>query len=222
MPLKRAVLPLLTRTERLADDVGAANTVLFGGIEGEWYGANTDVLGMVAALSAAGVRPAPGDVAWVLGGGATAASALAAVAQLGVRDVVVAARRPDAVAPLVARAAGWGLTVEVRPWAQAPGCADAALTVATTPAGATDDVAAELVDRPRTGPGEPHGVLLDVVYAPWPTRLAAAWQHMGGEVVGGLALLVGQAAEQVRLMTGREPPVAAMQAAGRVALAVRP
>src|SRR4051812_8128500 len=34
MPLKRAVLPLLARTERLATDVGAANTVLFGGVTG--------------------------------------------------------------------------------------------------------------------------------------------------------------------------------------------
>ena len=43
MPLKRAVLPLLTRVERLAADVGAANTVMFGGVAGEWWGANTDV-----------------------------------------------------------------------------------------------------------------------------------------------------------------------------------
>src|SRR5436305_11386162 len=76
MPLKRAVLPLLARVERLAADVGAANTVLFGGLTGDWWGANTDVPGMVGVLRGAGAdRPAS---VTVLGGGATAASAVAA------------------------------------------------------------------------------------------------------------------------------------------------
>ena len=83
MPLKRAVLPMLSRTDRLVADVGACNTVLFGGVDGEWHGANTDVPGMVAALRSGGV----GDVrsAMVLGGGATAASAIAALAELAGR-----------------------------------------------------------------------------------------------------------------------------------------
>ena len=65
-------------------------------------------------------------------------------------------------------------------------------------------------------------LLFDVVYAPWPTVLAAAWRRSGGEVVGGLELLVAQAAEQVALMTGRDAPVAAMRAAGEAALRSRP
>src|SRR5947209_2114288 len=82
MPLKRAVMPLLARADRVATDVGAANTVLFGGVDGDWWGANTDVPGMVAALHAGGVARA--EAMTVLGGGATAASALAAAAALGV------------------------------------------------------------------------------------------------------------------------------------------
>ena len=52
--------------------------------------------------------------------------------------------------------------------------------------------------------------LLDVVYDPWPTPLAAA---CGGVVVSGAAMLLHQAAAQVELMTGCEPPVEAMRAA---------
>jgi shikimate dehydrogenase len=63
--------------------------------------------------------------------------------------------------------------------------------------------------------------LFDVVYAPWPTQLAAAWSTAGGDVVGGLDLLVAQAALQVHLMTGREPPTDVMRAAGEAALAAR-
>jgi shikimate dehydrogenase len=86
--------------------------------------------------------------------------------------------------------------------------------VSTAPAGATDELA--------VGLGRVAGTLFDVVYAPWPTPLAAAWERGGGQVIGGLELLVEQAAEQVRLMTGRQPPVAAMRAAGQAALASRP
>jgi len=53
MPLKRAVLPLLDRTDPVAADVGAANTVVFG--DGGRHGYNTDVPGMIAALAGAGL-----------------------------------------------------------------------------------------------------------------------------------------------------------------------
>ncbi len=58
MPLKRAVLPLLDRTEPLAVEVGGANTVVFE--RGERHGYNTDVPGMVAALAEAGVTAPSG------------------------------------------------------------------------------------------------------------------------------------------------------------------
>ena len=209
MPLKRAVLPMLTKTDRLAVDVGAANTVLFGGIAGEWWGANTDVGGMVDALRSAGVSASP--TVTILGAGATAASAVAAAAALSVREVVVVARRPDAAAEI--RAVGQRLLVAVTvlPWAEAAAALRTDVVISTVPAGASDALAP---------PAEP-GLLFDVVYAPWPTALAAEWTRAGGAVLGGLDLLVAQAAEQVRLMTGRDAPVSAMRAAGEAALGAR-
>ena len=55
------------------------------------------------------------------------------------------------------------------------------------------------------------GVLLDASYHPWPTPLAASWGS--GSVASGRDMLLWQAVEQVRLMTGREPSVDAMAAA---------
>ena len=211
MPLKRAVMPLLARTDRVAADVGAANTVLFGGVDGDWYGANTDVPGMVAALRAEGVASV--GSAMVLGGGATAASAFAALAPLGTR-VTVYARRPDAAASeLSGVAARLGVPgPDVQPWDLAAArLGEAELVVSTTPAGATDSLVVDL-------PGQLPGALFDVVYAPWPTVLAAAWAARGGVVIGGLELLVEQAALQVELMTGRLPDVAVMRTAGTLAL----
>ena len=212
MPLKRAVLRMLARSERLVDDVGAANTVLFGGVPGEWWGANTDVGGLVAALRRADVA-APRRVC-VLGAGATAASALAALRDLGASAAVVVVRSPGATAELVAAATRLGIAVDVLPWADAAGVVGASdLVVSTTPAGATDELAAAVTPR-----GD--AVLFDVVYSPWPTVLADAWRKAGGRAVGGLELLVEQAALQVTLMTGKEAPVDAMRAAGRAALGV--
>ena len=211
MPLKRAVMPLLARVERLAADVGAANTVLFGGVDGDWWGANTDVPGMVESLRAAGVER-PQSFA-VLGGGATAASAVAAAAALSVREVVVVARRPEALADLVSAGERLAVKVAGHAWPEAADAMQADVVVSTVPAGVADALGGAVPAAP--------GLLFDVVYAPWPTALAAAWASAGGQVVGGLELLVAQAAEQVRLMTGREAPIAAMQAAGEAALSHR-
>jgi shikimate dehydrogenase len=211
MPLKRAVLPLLARVERLAADVGAANTVLFGGIAGDWWGGNTDVPGMVDVLRAAGVTRSQSFT--VLGGGATAASAVAAAAALSVREVVIVARRPEALADLIAVGERLTVAVDGRGWTEAAGAMTADVVVSTVPAGAADALADAVPAAP--------GLLFDVVYAPWPTALAGAWATAGGQVVGGLDLLVAQAAEQVRLMTGQEAPIAVMWAAGAAALAQR-
>ena len=203
MPLKRAVLPLLARVERLAADVGAVNTIVFGGVTGEWWGANTDVPGFVAALKRAGVGRL--RTVTVLGGGATAASAVAALAELRIPSVTVVARRPERAGDVVEVGGRFGVDVRVEPWDAARDQLSADLVVSTVPAGATDALTEQVQRSP--------GVLFDVVYAPWPTPLADAWARSGGTVVGGLSLLVEQAAEQVWLMTGKHPPVEPMYSA---------
>ena len=211
MPLKRAVLPLLDTVSATASSVEAVNTVVFTA-DGRRHGDNTDIPGMVAALREAGTARV--DRATVLGAGATAASALAALARV-CHGPVTACVRSAARATEMRR---WGerLGLEVRPvrWEEAGDALDAPLVVATTPAGAADALAGSVPARP--------GVLFDVVYDPWPTPLAAAWAARGGAVLGGLDLLVHQAVLQVEQMTGRSPaPVAVMRAAGEQALAAR-
>jgi len=88
------------------------------------------------------------------------------------------------------------------------------LVVSTLPPHAADELAAALCGD---GPS-PHGVLLDVAYDPRPTALSAAWRAAGGTVVAGERMLLHQAAEQVRLMTGRRAPIDVMDAALRSTL----
>lgn len=211
MPLKRAVIPLLDEITETAASVEAVNTVVCTR-DGRRVGDNTDIPGMVAALRERGIEQV--DSAAILGAGATASSALAALARICTGEVVAYVRSEARAAEM--RQWGERLDIEVRTedWAQAAEGLRAPLVVATTPAGATDALAGAVPERPAT--------LFDVLYDPWPTDLAARWSAYGGAVVSGLDLLVHQAVLQVEQMTGRSPaPLDAMRRAGEHALAAR-
>ncbi|MGW0913499.1 shikimate dehydrogenase [Streptomyces sp. NPDC002784] len=211
MPLKRAVIPLLDEVSETARSVEAVNTVVFTE-DGRRTGDNTDIPGMVAALRERGIEQV--DSAAILGAGATASSALAALARICTGEVVAYVRSAARAAEM--RQWGERLDVEVRTadWADAAEALRAPLVVATTPAGATDELASAVPERPAT--------LFDVLYDPWPTALAARWSMFGGAVVSGLDLLVHQAVLQVEQMTRRTPaPLDAMRKAGEHALDAR-
>ncbi|MFB7516609.1 shikimate dehydrogenase [Streptomyces sp. NPDC056144] len=211
MPLKRAVIPLLDEISETAASVEAVNTLVFRE-DGRRVGDNTDIPGMLAALSERGVEKVAS--AAILGAGATASSALAAVARI-CDGPVTAYVRSEARAEEMR---GWGerLGVEVRTadWEKAAHAFTAELVVATTPAGTTNALAPAVSNTV--------GTLFDVLYDPWPTALAAAWSDHGGKVVSGLDLLVHQAGLQFEQMTGLpKAPLAAMRMAGERALAAR-
>lgn len=216
MPLKQAVLPLLDQVSELAGQVGAVNTVTFGP-GGRRHGDNTDVAGIVAALRAAGVTRAEGAV--VLGGGATAASALAALRELGESAPTVVVRDASRAGGVTAAAERLGVQVRLQPWEQAAALtAGAPVVVSTVPPGAADPVAADWLAADRLGahrPAGPRGVLLDVVYRPWPTPLAAGWERVGGLAVPGLDMLLHQAAAQVHAWTGEWPDLPEMRRAAQ-------
>ncbi|GGP64169.1 shikimate dehydrogenase [Streptomyces abikoensis] len=211
MPLKRAVIPLLDDVSATARSVEAVNTVVLTD-DGRRLGDNTDIPGIAAALRERGVETV-GSAA-ILGAGATASSALAALARICTGEVTAYVRSAERAAEMREWGERLGVTVRTADWSRAAEALAAPLVVATTPAGATDALAGAVPERP--------GTLFDVLYEPWPTPLAAAWARRGGTVLGGLDLLVHQAVLQVELMTGRAPaPLAAMRAAGEAALAAR-
>lgn len=208
MPLKRAALELAQDSSDDARAVGAANTLrpLAGG---GWRADNTDVTGLLAALGEVGERsrrpgPRPPGVT-LLGAGGTAQAALVALARLGAPDCAVLVRNPARTGELRAAAARAGIRVAVSPLSgDAPELA-APLVISTLPAGAADPVAG--------WPWAPDQTVVDVVYAPWPTSLAAAAASGGATVVGGALMLLHQAAAQVELMTGSPAPLEAMRTA---------
>jgi shikimate dehydrogenase len=204
MPLKRAALAVADSVDPLAAAVGAANTLVLGAGRRAY---TTDVAGIAAALREVGLTGPRSAV--VLGAGGTAQAALAAIGTLGLDAVVVLVRDPARAGELRATADRLGVALDLR--AGLPGPVPTAdLVISTLPAGAADGLA------PPAG-----SVVLDVVYAPWPTRFAAAAAATGGTAVSGLAMLLHQAAAQVELMTGRPAPVPAMRTALDAAVRAR-
>jgi shikimate dehydrogenase len=192
MPLKRVALDVSDEVAPLAAAVGAANTLVLR--DGRRVAHNTDVAGIVAAL---GDVPRGGR-AVVLGAGGTAQAALAALRDLGIDEVDVLVRDVARAGELRAAAERLGVAPRVRDGLADGLAVEADVVVSTLPRGAADGVVARA------------GVVLDVVYSPWPTAFAAAAE---GRVVSGLEMLLHQAAAQVHLMTGKPGPVEAMRAA---------
>jgi shikimate dehydrogenase len=213
MPLKRTVVPLLDEMSERARVARAANTVVLEG--GRRLGDNTDIPGIVAALAERGAADV--DTALVLGGGATAASAVLALCDLGARGVTLAVRDPSRAQETLDAVARHPtpVPVDVVPLTRPDAAGEALwdLLVSTIPATAQTAPLTRLVDDVD--------VVFEVLYEPWPTPLARAATLARRVLVGGLDLLVHQAVLQVQLMTGRPGPLAAMRAAGEAALAAR-
>jgi shikimate dehydrogenase len=201
MPLKRAVMPLLDEVSTRAEQAGAANTVVLDG--GHRSGHNTDIPGAAAALTER--YDGPLGSATVLGGGATAASVLLALADLGCRSATLLVRDPARAEETLAAVARHpeAPRVDVRRLGEPVDATD--VLVSTIPAAAQTD---DLVALAATA-----GVVFEVLYDPWPTPLAAAAVDSGRPLVSGHDLLVHQAALQVELMTGETAPMAAMRTA---------
>lgn len=204
MPLKTAVIEYCDELSETARVTGAVNTVYPRGEK--VLGDNTDVIGIVNALRHAGLEPdLKRDEPAVVGGGATAISALTALHALGYRRVSVYARSLHKLGSVQEAAGRLGVQLEQISLAELPqNLAERGHhpVVSTLPAHAADEWASQLSGL--KGASATHRpVLLDVAYNPWPSVLASAWEANGGTVVSGLEMLLYQAVEQVLLFTDR-------------------
>lgn len=200
MPGKFAALAVADERTSRAELVGSANTLVRS--PAGWRADNTDIDGVTGALE--DVHAAHGIV---IGSGGTAPAVVVGLAELGVQRITVIARNPAKAAPLVDLATRLGADGR---WCDIDGSdfcatvADASLMVNTIPADAAATYASAFAGIP---------VLLDAIYDPWPTPLAAAVHNAGGRVISGLQMLLHQAYAQVEQFTGRPAPKDVMRAA---------
>lgn len=206
MPLKREAISVADVVSDVAVAAGAANTLILD--SGSVRADNTDVPGALAAIR----ERTKQDLrrASILGGGATAGSMLLALAEAGCREFQVHMRDTTRAAETLAVAERFSASLQV----EVVGIADPPsgdILVSTIPASAQTAA--------LTSAGAHMPIVFDVIYDPWPTPIASAALASGALVLGGLDLLVHQAAIQFTIFTGLPAPVAAMRQAGEAALA---
>lgn len=202
MPGKFAALAVAEERSPRAALLGAANTLVR--TDTGWWADNTDVDGVSGALGAVGAGT---GAAVVVGSGGTAPAAVLALAQGGAATITVVARNPDKAARLVRLAGQAGVDARfcaLDDTALPRVAAEAAVLVSTVPAEVAAGYAPTLARVP---------VVLDAVYDPWPTPLAAACSAAGGTVISGLQMLLHQAFTQVEHFTGLPAPREAMTCA---------
>lgn len=192
MPLKERAH---ARADLLDDDAlltGAVNTLLLGE---EIRGFNTDVGGLTSALLAGGLSGA--HSARVLGGGATARSALVSLLRLGVGTVELRTRRAEQAAELAGFAERIGLRATTAELGSEAVPTSVDLTISTLPGTAV------LPDVVMTALARRGGALFSAAYAPWPTPLVRAWTD--APVLSGLEMLLHQAVRQIRIFLHGNP-----------------
>ncbi|MDO5534608.1 MAG: shikimate dehydrogenase [Propionibacteriaceae bacterium] len=193
-PLKHEVLGLGTPSDR-ARLLDSGNTFLFN--DGDPWVENTDVTGLIGAFARAGVRSATSAI--LLGNGATARSALYALAEMGVSDALVLVRSQErAEASLGELGRTLGVRLEYGTWGTVPDADATDVLVSTVSTPLPPDVAAGLASMTRA--------CFDATYNHYPTELDRAARDLGIVQLSGIDLLVGQALDQIRLMTGQQCP----------------
>jgi shikimate dehydrogenase len=186
MPLKEEAHQLQVTCDELSLRIGSINTLYKK--EGHWFGTSTDGLGFLAALAAQGFSDFSN--ALILGAGGTA-RAVAGALDGSVKTLSVMGRtstRRNALERCVERS-----DFNYLPWHNDPDINLYDLIINTTPAGAADLLAENL-------PAQVSGLLFDVIYKPWPTVLASAWEDRSGKVINGKELLLWQGLDQLALV----------------------
>lgn len=197
MPHKQAVATSVDFVDGLAKLTGAANTIVFSPAGSAAF--NTDVFGIAQALRSHGVA-VRGMPVTILGGRATASSAIAALTELRAGRITVAARTLYGPGTATAAAHRMGVEIDTAEFSNEVALSralSAPIVVSTLPGGVIDSLAG--LFRP-----EASHTLFDIAYSEAPGSVAEAYRSAGATIIPGLDMLVYQAQMQVKLMTGHE------------------
>jgi shikimate dehydrogenase len=199
VPHKEAALTASDEASEAAQQIGAANTLVFA--DGKIEAHNTDADGLLAALP----HSPRGRRALVLGAGGAARAVLWALLWEGAR-VEVWNRTPERAEAICTESGG----APVR----APRQEGYDLIVNTSAAGLKGEDPFEHLPLRRDGFGESQTVV-DMVYGERRSPLLAAAEEAGAATVDGIEILVQQGARSLEIWTGREPDLDVMRQAAR-------
>lgn len=233
IPHKQAVMPLLDALSPAAQAIGAVNTIVVGNqgltvlgrtVSPALTGDNTDWLGFLHPLDAAGFDLA-GKSALLLGAGGSARAVVYALLQRGLAHLTIWARTPARATDLAAHVQTLSSSLTIHQFTNSPLTINhspltinhsPALIINTTPLGMWPHVDAS--PWPADLPLPAGALVYDLVYRPERTLFLRQAEAAGCAVQGGLEMLVVQGAAAFELWTGQKPPLEVMMAAARAAL----
>jgi shikimate dehydrogenase len=205
MPLKTAVVAACDERTPTVERLGAANCLVHRDGTGV-LAASTDGTGLLGAVSCATGESVASMRCAVLGSGGAALAAIDALVGAGAAEVIVVVRRAGGAE----RALALGACVRV---GTADDAAGADLVVQATPVGmegTPTERSAPLLEPGRLHAGQ---IAVDLVYHPLVTPWLAQAAGSGARAVGGIEVLIHQAAGALELWLGTPPPMAALHAA---------
>jgi shikimate dehydrogenase len=200
VPFKEVAYRLLDQADPMAERLKAANTLWLD--DGRLCGGNTDVHGFLANMDeeAPAWREAGGP-AVILGAGGAARAIAASLADLALQPLRIVNRTPSHARGLVDELR---IEAEIFDWAGCPkALSGARLVVNATSLGMTGAPALDI----DLAPLDESAIVADIVYAPLTTELLAAARRRGHRIVGGLGMLIYQAAPGFARWFGRWPEV---------------
>ncbi|MDR0271722.1 MAG: shikimate kinase [Clostridiales bacterium] len=177
IPYKKAVMEFCNEISPVAQEIGSVNTVLRRP-DGSYFGDNTDAEGFLKMTKFFSVK---GKKVCIFGSGGSSLSVSYVMNRLGASEIIVVSRQNNNAEFLAHHK-------------------DAAVLVNCTPVGMYPDVDESPVSLDIFT--KPEGVL-DLIYNPARTRLMIDAQERGIPNIGGLTMLVGQAAVSSEIFTGR-------------------
>jgi len=198
MPLKKIAYELAFRRDELAKKLEVANTFYRAGCEVSapvaeanktgseansihWHASNTDIAGIMGALK--GITP---ERVLLLGSGATAKNCVYALSILSAEKVVIATRNQVSAAEIASEFNSEKFSVEAVQLSDVSVADNFDLVINTIPGNPEPFL-------------NPVGSLFEVIYNPWPTKLAALWSGANHPVIPGIDMLIHQAVAQVAI-----------------------
>ncbi len=204
IPYKEIAFANCNEVTEEARKTRAVNTVWLD--SGRRLGDNTDIEGFLANIdSEAPAWDENCGHAAIIGAGGAARAVIAALARRGVPEITIVNRSLERMEHLVQEISGWGFR-KIQPRRLEPGHTsfdEANLLVNTTSLGMVGqpplDVSLERLSA--------EAIVYDIVYAPLETNLLREARNRGLRIVGGLGMLLHQAAPAFERWFGMRPEV---------------
>ncbi len=202
IPYKEAVVPYMDHLSDVAHTIGAVNTIVCK--DGALYGDNTDVAGFLSPIQEFEIKRTPMTILGA--GGAARAAAYGLLSAFDPQPLTIVARRVNQAQKIASDLREISHQVEVKDFESAtPAIQKSRLIVNSTPVGMHPNV--DETPWRQCHDFSSDQIIYDLVYRPKNTQFLQQAKLQGATIIGGLEMLIQQAAVAYWQWTHQEMPI---------------